>query len=251
MGATTPRRHGGNNTGVVTAAGNGLAVVLFVSLGLQSVLRLGALDIARATALFVFIMILAVRYLPAAHPFTQFGPANQITTLRAALVSLAGGFVGAPDGTLIAWTAASLATLTTLLDGVDGWFARKTRMASAFGARFDMEVDALLILVLSLLAWQHDKAPAWVVLSGALRYAFVVAGWVVDRMRQPLPASRRRQTVCVVQVVCLIAVMLPTVRPPVSTAVAGVALLALVYSFAVDTWWLWRRPRFASVPAHT
>jgi phosphatidylglycerophosphate synthase len=141
--------------------------------------------------------------------------------------------------------------LITLLDGVDGWFARKTRMSSAFGARFDMEIDALLILVLSILAWRHNKAPAWVVLSGALRYAFVVAGWLVHRMRQPLPVSRRRQTVCVVQVVCLIAVILPRIQPPVSTGIAAIALLTLVYSFAVDTWWLWRQPRFTGVPAHS
>lgn len=239
------------NTGFISAAGNGLALVVFVSLGLQNVLGLSALDITRAVALFVFIMILAVRYASVYHPFRHFGPANQITTLRAALVSLVGGFVGAPDGSLIAWTAAGLGILITLLDGVDGWFARKTGMSSAFGARFDMEVDALLILLLSILAWRHAKAPVWVVLSGALRYAFVVAGWLVHRMRQPLPASRRRQTVCVVQVVCLIAVVLPRIQPPMSTRIAAIALLTLVYSFAVDTWWLWRRPRFASVPAHS
>lgn len=239
-----------SNTGFISAAGNGLAIVVFVSLGLQSVLGLSPLDIARAVALFVLTMILAVRYLPA-HPFRHFGPANQITTLRAALASLMGGFVGAPDGALVAWTAAGLGVLITLLDGVDGWFARRTGMSSAFGARFDMEVDALLILLLSILAWRHDKAPVWIVLSGALRYAFVFAGWLVRRMRQPLPASRRRQTVCVVQVACLIAVMLPRIQAPVSTSIAAIALLTLIYSFAVDTWWLWRQPRFASAPAHS
>lgn len=250
MGARPPHVEV-RNTGFISAAGNGLAIVVFVLLGLQSVLGLSRLDIVRAVALFVLIMILAVRYVAVHHPFRHFGPANQITTLRAALVSIVGGFVGAPDGPLIASTAAGLSVLITVLDGVDGWFARRTRMSSAFGARFDMEVDALLILLLSVLAWRHHKAPAWVILSGALRYAFVVAGYLVHRMRQPLPASRRRQTVCVVQVVCLIAVMLPWIQPPASTRVAAIALLTLVYSFAVDTWWLWRRPQFASVPAHS
>lgn len=247
----TPRRADASNTGVVSAAGNGLAIVVFVSLGLQAVLRLGALDVIRAAALFALVMTLAVRYLRAHHPFPHFGPANQITTLRAALVSLMAGFIGAPSTALLASTAAGLGVLVTLLDGVDGWFARKTRMSSTFGARFDMEVDALLILLLSLLAWRHDKAPAWVVLSGAIRYAFVVAGWLVRRLQQPLPASRRRQTVCVVQIVCLIAIMLPPVLPPMSTRIAALALLVLVSSFAVDTWWLWRQPRLARVPAHS
>ena len=42
-----------------------------------------------------------------------------------------------------------LASVALILDGVDGKVARRTRNASAFGARFDMEVDAFLILVFS------------------------------------------------------------------------------------------------------
>ena len=48
---------------------------------------------------------------------------------------------------------------TVLLDGVDGRLARKYGASSRFGARFDMEVDAVLICVLALLAWRnHCKA---------------------------------------------------------------------------------------------
>ena len=41
-----------------------------------------------------------------------------------------------------------LSTLALVLDVVDGWVARRTRTSTAFGARFDGEVDAFLILVL-------------------------------------------------------------------------------------------------------
>jgi multidrug efflux pump subunit AcrA (membrane-fusion protein) len=44
-----------------------------------------------------------------------------------------------------------------MLDGVDGWLARRHEIASRFGARFDMEVDALLILALSVLAGCGEK----------------------------------------------------------------------------------------------
>ena len=37
-----------------------------------------------------------------------------------------------------------------ILDAVDGWLARRTRTATELGARFDMEVDAFLILALSV-----------------------------------------------------------------------------------------------------
>lgn len=238
------------NTGVVSAAANGLAIVLLVSIGLRTALQLSAVDIARATALYVCIVGLAVRYLQAHHPFPHFGPANRVTMLRAALVSLVGGFVGAPETPLAAITAAGMASVVAALDGVDGYFARRTGMASAFGARFDMEVDALLILILSLLAWRHGKAPAWVLWSGVLRYLFVAAGWAAVWMRAPLPPSRRRQAVCVIQVAALIAVVSPRLQPPLSAALAGVALAVLIASFAIDTWWLWRHRLPARVPVH-
>ena len=137
-----------------------------------------------------------------------------------------------------------------LLDGVDGWLARRSSLASAFGARFDMEVDALLIMALAVLAWQHGKAGSWVLLSGLLRYAFVAAGWLLPWMARPLPPSRRRQTVCVVQIVGLCAAVSPIFPPGASAPVAAVSLAALAASFLVDVVWLWRaRPTTAGAPA--
>src|SRR6185503_8589303 len=112
-------------------------------------------------------------------------------------------------------------------DGLDGWLARRTRMTSAFGARFDMEIDALLILVLATLTWQFGKAGAWVFFSGLLRYIFVAAGWLWSWMQRPLPPSRRRQAICVVQIVGLIVAVAPFVRVPISTMAAAASLAAL------------------------
>jgi hypothetical protein len=93
-------------------------------------------------------------------------------------------------------------------------------------------------MVLSVLAWTWDKAGVWVLFSGLLRYLFVVAGWIWPWMEHPLEPSRRRQTVCVIQVVALIVVVSPVVAPPISTALAALALAVLAWSFAIDTWWL-------------
>jgi phosphatidylglycerophosphate synthase len=103
-----------------------------------------------------------------------------------------------------------------------------------------MEVDALLILALSVLAWRHGKAGAWVVVSGLLRYAFVAAGAMAPWLRAPLAPSRRRQTICVLQIAALTLVMAPAIQPPISTVLAAAALATLSYSFLVDTLWLWR-----------
>ncbi|GAA4940924.1 hypothetical protein GCM10023238_03240 [Streptomyces heliomycini] len=43
-----------------------------------------------------------------------------------------------------------LTAVALILDGVDGKVARRTGTSTPLGARFDMEVDAFLILVLSV-----------------------------------------------------------------------------------------------------
>jgi phosphatidylglycerophosphate synthase len=168
----------------------------------------------------------------------RFGPANQVTAVRAALVVLLAALGAEPAGPAAAAGMLATASVAAALDGVDGWLARRTRTVSAFGARFDMEVDALLVLVLAVLVWRHDKAGAWVLLSGLMRYLFVAAGWLLPWMRQPLPPSRRRQTLCVVQTIGLIAALAPAVTPPLSDAIAAAALVVLAGSFMVDILWL-------------
>jgi phosphatidylglycerophosphate synthase len=116
-------------------------------------------------------------------------------------------------------------------------------MASDFGARFDMETDAALMLVLCALAWQLDKAGAWILAIGLMRYAFVAAAWRWRWLRLALPQSIRRKTVCVVQIVALFVVIAPVTPYPASAAVGAAALALLAWSFAVDVLWLARRRR--------
>jgi phosphatidylglycerophosphate synthase len=175
------------------------------------------------------------------HPFTRFGPANVLTTIRLAGVALIAACIGEGKPSGVALGIAGASMLLAVLDGVDGWLARRSGLASAFGARFDMEVDALLVMILSLLIWQYGKAPWWIVLAGLLRYAFVVSGWIWPRMGAPLPPSRRRRLVCVIQIVGLSVVMLPAIVQPASTWLAALLLLVLSGSFFVDTLLLWRQ----------
>ncbi|HEX5049924.1 MAG TPA: CDP-alcohol phosphatidyltransferase family protein, partial [Gammaproteobacteria bacterium] len=119
--------------------------------------------------------------------------------------------------------------------------ARARGETSAFGARLDMETDALLILVLASLAWAYGKAGAWILLAGLLRYLFVAASYALPWLARALPASRRRQAVCVLQIGTLIACVSPLFPPPASGAVALVGLVVLAWSFGVDVAWLARR----------
>jgi phosphatidylglycerophosphate synthase len=219
----------------------GLCIVVSAAAAARTGLPLSALYAWKAPAAFALSMIISLGFLQQHHPFARFGPANQVTTIRALVVALIVGLVGELRLPVLAATAAAASVVVTMLDGVDGWLARRHQIASAYGARFDMEVDSLLILALSLLAWRFEKAGLWVIASGTMRYAFVAAGLKWTWLQAPLPPSRRRQAVCVVQVAALTIALVPFVTPPVSTALTATALAALVYSFFVDTLWLWRR----------
>jgi phosphatidylglycerophosphate synthase len=164
-----------------------------------------------------------------------FGIANQVTLLRAGLVCLAGGalLAGEPTASL-GWSLAALVATALSLDAVDGFLARRLDLASHFGARFDLEVDALLLLVLAMLVWQAGKVGPWVLAIGLVRYLFVLAGWLLPRLRCPLPPSRRRQAVCVQQGITLLLCLLPPVGSLLASLLSGLALAGLLASFAAD-----------------
>src|SRR4051794_2050223 len=80
----------------------------------------------------------------------RLGPADQVTLLRATLVGgLTALAVDSFTRPVSLAVLVPLAVVALALDAVDGWVARRTDTVSALGARFDMEVDAYLLLVLS------------------------------------------------------------------------------------------------------
>jgi phosphatidylglycerophosphate synthase len=180
------------------------------------------------------MMAVALAGIRSHHPYERVGSANLITGSRVVMTALIAGAITQAPTAALTWTLVAIAIGAAVLDGFDGWAARRHGMSSVFGARFDMEVDAVLILVLAALAWRFGKAGAWVLASGLMRYAFVAAAWVWPWLDAPLPPSRRRQTVCVWQIGVLIGTIAPIIRPPLSVIIAAAALLALSWSFAVD-----------------
>jgi phosphatidylglycerophosphate synthase len=199
-----------------------------------------------AGAVLAVIFALVIRGLPH-HPHPRFGSANLVTALRAGLISLVCAVVlfsdafGREKSDVLIWATAATVLLALSLDGVDGILARRFRQQSSFGARFDMELDAFLILILSVAALVLDKAGAWVLLIGLLRYAFVAAQRFLPWMKNALPESFRRKLICVFQIAALCSVMLPFVREPLSGFVCGAALALLIYSFSTDIRYLMAR----------
>jgi phosphatidylglycerophosphate synthase len=167
----------------------------------------------------------------------RMGAANVVTFTRAILVGAVTALVVTSFshrvGTLALVVVAGVALA---LDGVDGQVARRANCATALGARFDMEVDAFLILVLSVYA--GDRFGWWTVALGAYRYVFVVASWALPWMTAALPPRFSRKVVAALQGIVL-ALVTANVLPGVLAAAALiVALAALTWSFGRDIAWL-------------
>lgn len=212
--------------------------------GLAVVDRVDALSTAGWVAGFSYLVVsnaMLARGLRAREA-AVFGWANTATALRSTLVGLVTGIVATSFtepisvALLVGLSAPALA-----LDAVDGWLARRTASVSELGARFDLEVDAFLLLVLSV--YVARELGWWVIVIGMLRYAFVAAGWVLPWMGRTLPPRYWRKVVTAVAGIALViaaSAVLPTWG---SVVVVLVALALLLESFGRDVIWLARRQK--------
>lgn len=220
--------------------GAGLMVLAVLIEGL--LLWLAAPDGLRLSALAVYLSMAALVLWAWPSARRRLGWANRVTLLRGMLVAILAGAVIFPDFMARhAFDMAILAVLALMLDGLDGWVARLTRSASAFGARFDMELDAFFILVLCAALVAVDKVGVWVLAIGAMRYVFVLAGYGWPWLARALPQSRRRKAICVWQVVSLMLGLLPVMAGSLASLLAVLALGLLALSFGLDVRWLARR----------
>jgi phosphatidylglycerophosphate synthase len=175
--------------------------------------------------------------------------ADRVTLGRSALVGGIGALAAesfvhpVPSGATVGLAAAAL-----LLDAVDGRVARATGTVSVVGARFDVEVDAMLVLLLSV-AVARDLG-SWVVLLGSPHYALAGARLVLPWLRRPAPPRFWCKVVAAVQGVVLVVAASGLLPPVVAVgALLGVAAL-LTESFGREVAWLWRtRPSVAALPA--
>jgi phosphatidylglycerophosphate synthase len=170
----------------------------------------------------------------------RLGPASWVTLVRATLAVGVAALTAAsfahdtPVALLVTLAAVALA-----LDLVDGWLARRTATESALGARFDGEVDAFLILALSVYVAQTHGA--WVLAIGVARYLFLAGEWLLPWMRAPLPPRRWRKVVAALQGVVLTVAAADVLPRALVQAALAIALVALVASMGECVLWLWRR----------
>ncbi|MFF0018603.1 CDP-alcohol phosphatidyltransferase family protein [Streptomyces sp. NPDC005374] len=222
-----------------TAVGAGLQILLLALLG--TAIGMGPAGWLTGLAFAVATWAVLSRALHRTRP-CSFGPANRVTLGRATLVGgvtalVADSYQDSPPVTLFV----GLTAVALILDGVDGKVARATGTSTPLGARFDMEVDAFLILVLSVYV-SMSQGP-WVLLIGGMRYGFVAAARAWSWLNAPLPPSMARKTVAALQGILLLVAASGYLPFTATFGVVALALSTLVWSFGRDILWLWRTHR--------
>ncbi|GAA3295001.1 MULTISPECIES: CDP-alcohol phosphatidyltransferase family protein [Dactylosporangium] len=169
-----------------------------------------------------------------------FGAANWVTLLRAGLIGgIAALTADSFTGPVSIPVLVTLSAVALALDAVDGNVARRTGSCTPLGARFDMETDAWLILVLS--AFVAESVGAWVLAIGLMRYVIGLATWLVPWLRGPVPPRYWRKVVAAMQGVTLAVAASGLLPLSVTTTVVAISLLFLVESFGSEVLWRWRR----------
>ena len=166
-------------------------------------------------------------------------PADWVTLARALLgAGVAGLVVDSLDRSISVSALVALSTVALVLDAVDGQVARRTGTANPLGARFDGEVDAFLILLLSIAVSQ--RYGSWVLIIGAVRYVLLLAGLLVPWLAAPLPPRYWRRVVAAVQGIVLTVAVSGLLDRLVGMIAVAVALMLLAESFGRDIIWLYR-----------
>jgi len=160
----------------------------------------------------------------------RIGLANHITLSRFLLVSLA----------TVWWNNLPLAAgsillvLALCLDGIDGHVARRLNEADIVGHYLDIEIDAVIVLLMSVLLWRYAGLSPLILLIGALRYLYVLflLAFVANQRLEP---KRRYASYSAVVLYLAMALRLALDHSLVSMLLITTSGL-LVLSFARSLW---------------
>lgn len=182
------------------------------------------------------LAVLVVRHRRVWTASGRFGVANWVTTLRLLLTL---GMVAAV-GHGSSWLLAAIALTILLLDALDGRLARRFGGEGAFGARYDMESDALFVLSLSYVLFSRGVGGSWVLLAGLWRYLFVVVPLLIPSRGGEAPRSLLYRSAYSVMVGSfLLALVAPS---GVARALAALGTFVLSASFLRSFWYRYLPP---------
>ena len=166
--------------------------------------------------------------------------ATATTMVRAGCLIALGGFLAVdPNGGSGVWIPGAIYGLAIGLDGIDGQLARRRDAVTDLGRRLDTEIDAIAVLLGSVLVVVDGAAMLAFLLVGLARYAFVAGRWSRRLRGLPvydLPESRVRRPLAAGAMIAIWLALLPVPGQSGSVLVTTALLVPFVVSFVRD--WL-------------
>jgi phosphatidylglycerophosphate synthase len=150
--------------------------------------------------------LLTILLMRRGYPHSFIGAGNITTLMRMALVS---ALLAPILGDASAGYVIFIATLALVLDGVDGWLARREGRVSDFGARLDIEVDSAFAMILAINSWVIGNSGPLIILFALPRYIFIAFAQVFPWLGKPLPSRIGGKVVGVIQIITLILLNVP------------------------------------------
>lgn len=214
----------------------GFGLVLMFSVAVMLV-GLETLPLAFSFAGYLFGVFLTVVLMRRGFPHSCLGTGNFVTLIRLALVA---ALLAPILGTASHFAVISIALVSLVLDGVDGWFARREGRVSSFGARLDIEVDSGFAMVLALNSWAIGTTGPLIVLFALPRYVYMAFAQFFPWLNQPLPSRIGGKVVGVIQIVALIVLNLPDLNGALVGLIILVVSIGLIWSFGRDVLLLYK-----------
>jgi len=133
-----------------------------------------------------------------------------------------------------------LGMIALLLDGLDGFIARKYDHVTKFGEKIDQESDNFLMLVLSISLYLNREIGAYIFLIPLYRYLFIFFMSKYDWLKTELPISQFRKFACAVTTLFMVVAQDVYFDPENTLFLVILSLFIITFSFAKDIIWLYR-----------
>ncbi|MBJ41641.1 MAG: hypothetical protein CMD84_05150 [Gammaproteobacteria bacterium] len=130
--------------------------------------------------------------------------------------------------------------IALLLDWFDGFVARYLKESTKFGEIFDQETDTFLLLILALSLYLNYNTTIAIFIIPSYRYIFVFLGLYFTWLKNTLPESYLRKTICSMTALLLIICHLQCLSMIYVQIISILAFLIITFSFTKDIIWLYR-----------
>ena len=163
------------------------------------------------------------------------GYANWVTVIRLSIIFTL-GFTYQQLEDYMLFTGFLIAII---LDGVDGFLARKFGQSSKVGEGLDMETDAFMVLLISWIHYDSGSLYWWILIPGGLRYYYeLVFFWLRDQ-RVDVPSKRIRASVAVIFFIALLApFVLSSKLSLIMVCIASILIIVSFITSIISGWFL-------------